>query len=116
MIKLLILLSIVLSAMIAPVMADDLGFDDFKPDDPIGTLKDIGIWDVITLIISVVFALVVVAVVLGLTWCVGRVALSALRNDAIERKDAMGAMVGIISGVILFFCLITGFFFVWAML
>lgn len=27
--------------LFAPVMADDFGFSDFKPDDPIGVLKEI---------------------------------------------------------------------------
>lgn len=116
MMKLLIISSILLCAMIAPVMADDLGFDDFKPDDPIGTLKEIGVWDITKLIIGVIFALVLVAVFLGLLWSLGRIGLSALRHDVTERKDAMYAMVSIISGVVLFFFMVTAFFFVWAML
>jgi len=118
MMKLLAVL-LLLSAMIAPVLADeadDLGFDDFKPDNPVDTLKEIGIWDIIALVIAVIFGLVIVAVIIGLVWSVGRIALSALRHDAIERKDAINAMVGIIGGVVLFFCMITAFFFVWAML
>lgn len=115
MMKLLVVL-LLLSAMIAPVLADDLGFDDFKPDNPVDTLKEIGIWDIIALVIAVIFGLVIVAVILGLVWSVGRIALSALRHDAMERKDAINAMVGIIGGVVLFFCMITVFFFVWAML
>lgn len=116
MMKILIMSSILLCAMIAPGMADDLGFDDFKPDDPIGTLKEIGVWDMILLIIGVIFALVIVAVILGLAWSLGRIGLSALRHDVTERKDAMYAMVSIISGVVLFVFMITAFFFVWAML
>ncbi len=86
------------------------------PDDPIGTLKEIGIWDIVSLILGVVFAIVIIMVVLGLVWSLGRIGLSALRHDVTERKDAMYAMVSIISGVVLFFCLITAFFFIWAML
>ena len=102
--------------MVGPAMAADLGFDDFVPDDPIGTLKEIGIWDIVSLILGVVFAIVIIMVVLGLVWSLGRIGLSALRHDVTERKDAMYAMVSIISGVVLFFCLITAFFFIWAML
>ena len=102
--------------MIAPAMADDLGFDDFKPDNPIQTLKDIGIWDIVSLIIAVVFGLAIVAVIVGLAWSVARIGLSAMKNDAQERKDGMAAMVGIIGGVLLFVCMITALFFVWAML
>ena len=116
MMKLLMILSILLIAMIGPAVAADLGFDDFVPDDPIGTLKDIGIWDIIQIIIGVVFAVVIIAVLLGLVWSLGRIGLSALRHDAIERKDAMAAMVSIIGGVVLFFCMVTFLFFVWAML
>lgn len=118
MLKSIIMLSLVLSAMVMPVMADEdeLGFSDFKPDDPIGTLKDIGIWDIVMLVISVIFGLVIVAVVIGLLISLGRIAISTLRHDATERKEATSAMVGIVAGVVLFFCLITAFFFVWAML
>ena len=116
MMKQMIIFSILLSAMVAPAMAADLGFSDFVPDDPIGTLKDIGIWDIIQLIIGVIFAVVIIVVLLGLAWSLGRIGLSALRHDAIERKDAMGAMVSIIGGVVLFFCMVTFLFFVWAML
>ena len=114
--KILIISSILLTAMVGPAMAADLGFDDFVPDDPIGTLKEIGIWDIVSLILGVVFAIVIIMVVLGLVWSLGRIGLSALRHDVTERKDAMYAMVSIISGVVLFFCLITAFFFIWAML
>jgi len=68
------------------------------------------------LIIAVVFGAVVLAVILGLGWSVGRIGIASLRNDHVERKDAIAAMFFIMSSVVIFFCLVTGFFFVWAML
>jgi len=113
-IYLVLVLSILATA--TAVENNTLGFDDFKPNDPIKTLKDIGVWDIVTLVLAVLFGGVIIAVVVGLGWCVGRVGIASLRNDSSERRESLAAMFSIISAVLLFFCLVTGFFFVWAML
>ena len=114
----IIFLVLVLSILATATAVENntLGFDDFKPANPVQTLKDIGVWDIISLVLAVLFSGVILSVVIGLGWCVGRMGLASLRNDSSERRESLAAMFSIICAVILFFCLVTGFFFVWAML
>ena len=113
MMKLLILTSIILCAMVAPAMAGDLGFDDFLPADPLQELKDVGVYDLVLKILGIIAVFVVVAVFAGIIIGVGKVAYHTAGNNSVGRTDAMAGMVFILAAVVVFVLLGGIFFYIW---
>ena len=113
MMKLLILTSIILCAMVAPAMAGDLGFDDFLPADPIQELKDAGVWGLVLKIVGLIVALVLVAVVVGLFVGLGKTSYHTAANNSAGRADAVTGMFFIVAAVVVMVLLGGIFFSVW---
>ncbi len=113
MMKLLILTSILLCAMVAPAMAGDLGFDDFLPADPTQELKDAGVWELILKILGIIAGLVIVAVVVGLIVGVIKISYHTASNNSAGRTDAMTGMFFIVAAVVVMVLLGGIFFSVW---
>ncbi len=110
--KILIVVLLLLSC-ISPVLAGDLGFDDFMPDDPTKEMKDAGVWDLVLKIVGLIVGFIVAAVVIGLILGVGKTSYHTSANNSKGRTDAITGMFFIVGAVVLMVILGGIFFSIW---